>query len=520
MRTVFIPAAGLGSRLEAKTKYICKPLVAVNNRPIISRIIDLYPASFEFVIALGYKGNLLKEFLSIAYPKHKFKFVLIDKFDASNGSLGYTLDKSKNYLQKPFIFHSSDSMLTKPPKINTKKNWIGVSMYDGPAKSEYRLVHNDQFKINEKGVGINNPDYNVYIGVCGINDYKEFWRNQSNHLTKEFRIGEVSILNSISINEKQFFEWFDGGNFIALEEANKFYNKQNTEKFNILEKNNEAIWFLKNGKVIKFSYDKIFIKNRVKRAFYLDGYIPKIIDVKDNFFSYKKISGNTLSERVNTKLFSSLLNKSLIFWNLKNSKNKNYKKFYYDKTIKRVNLFYKTFNKIDSETIINNQKIPRLSDVLNKIDWKKISSGIATNFHGDFHFENILLDKKNNFYFLDWRQDFNGNIKEGDIYYDLAKLMHGLIINHGIIQSNLYSIEWRGNKIDFDFHRKNSLFECEKYFISWIKRHNFDIYKVYTITALIFLNISPLHHYPYSLMLYALGKKLLFELLDYETFSN
>ena len=214
-----------------------------------------------------------------------------------------------------------------------------------------------------------------------------------------------------------------------------------------------------------------------------------------------------------------MLNKSLIFWNLKEATSKNYKKFYYDKTLERVNLFYKTFNKIDSETIINNQKIPSLSDILNKINLEKISSGLSTNFHGDFHFENILFDKKK-FYFLDWRQDFNGDVKKGDIYYDLAKLMHGLIVNHGIIHNNLYSVEWNGNNIDFDFHRKNSLTECEKYFNSWLHKQNFDIYKVYIITALIFLNISPLHHYPYSLLLYALGKKLLFEFVDHDTFSN
>jgi len=38
--------------------------------------------------------------------------------------------------------------------------------------------------------------------------------------------------------------------------------------------------------------------------------------------------------------------------------------------------------------------------------------------------------------------------------------------------------------------------------------------KVRVLTALIFLNIAALHHYPYSLLLYGLGKKMLHNELD------
>ena len=48
-----------------------------------------------------------------------------------------------------------------------------------------------------------------------------------------------------------------------------------------------------------------------------------------------------------------------------------------------------------------------------------------------FSLENILYNQKNKkFLFLDWRQDFNGNLEIGDLYYDLSKLLHGLIVEH------------------------------------------------------------------------------------------
>ena len=111
--------------------------------------------------------------------------------------------------------------------------------------------------------------------------------------------------------------------------------------------------------------------------------------------------------------------------------------------------------------------------------------------------------------FLDWRQDFAGNLSIGDIYYDFAKLMHGLIVNHGIIVKKYYTASWKNNFLKYDFFRKQSLVECEKRFIQWIQEKKYDLKKVKILTGLIFLNISALHHYPYSLLLYGLGKNLI-----------
>ena len=70
---------------------------------------------------------------------------------------------------------------------------------------------------------------------------------------------------------------------------------------------------------------------------------------------------------------------------------------------------------------------------------------------GDFHFENILWDaKEKKFTLLDWRQDFGGSLEIGDVYYDLAKLLHGLIVPHDSIVKNLFSIEWKDKEISFN----------------------------------------------------------------------
>ena len=63
---VVILAGGLGSRLIEKTDIKPKPMVEIGHKPIIWHIMKYY-SSFgynEFVICLGYKGELIKDYFS------------------------------------------------------------------------------------------------------------------------------------------------------------------------------------------------------------------------------------------------------------------------------------------------------------------------------------------------------------------------------------------------------------------------------------------------------------------------
>ena len=59
-------AGGLGTRLSEHTRTIPKPMVKINNKPIILHIIKCYlKFGFkDFIIALGYKGHVIKNFFS------------------------------------------------------------------------------------------------------------------------------------------------------------------------------------------------------------------------------------------------------------------------------------------------------------------------------------------------------------------------------------------------------------------------------------------------------------------------
>ena len=101
---VVIPTAGIGSRLGNFTKYLNKSLISLNHKPTISYIIEMFPKNCEFVIPLGYKASVVRDFLEITYPNKKFFFVNIKPFKGKGSGLGLTLIKCKKYLQKPFFF--------------------------------------------------------------------------------------------------------------------------------------------------------------------------------------------------------------------------------------------------------------------------------------------------------------------------------------------------------------------------------------------------------------------------------
>lgn len=512
---VCIPCAGIGSRLGGLTQFINKSLVSIANRPTLSHLIEQFPSDVEFVIALGHKGHLIREFLSLAYPARQFYFVDVLPFEGVGSGLGLSLKKCKDYLQQPFVFISCDTLVEEPiPRPD--ENWMAYAEVSD--LKPYRTITvsaNKVNAINEKCEGTTSID-KAYIGLAGIHDYQQFWAAMDEDSDIAIETGEVHGLRKLlfSTIKAHSFTWHDTGNLEALKNTRNKYREP--DEPNILEKANEAIWFV-DDQVIKFSDDQKFIANRVNRVKQLQGFVPEVTASTMHMYRYPKVQGKVLSEVVTIPLFERLLNHCTNFWEYKtlsSEETANFKKtcmsFYRDKTFERVALFYKNFGHADGVESINDKQVESLDTLLNSVDWAWLSNGLPGRFHGDFHFENILWNGlEDKFVFLDWRQDFGGNLSTGDIYYDFAKLLHGLIISHELIAGDFYMINWKSDRIDFDFHRKQILVECERYFGIWLEKQGYDRKKVWTLTALIYLNIAALHHHPYSLLLYALGKTML-----------
>ena len=113
---VVILAGGSGTRLSEYTKSIPKPMIKIGDKPILVHIMKLY-AKYgfkEFIIALGYKGNLIKKY----FKKKKFNWNIKLVDTGLNTMTGGRLKRLKNIIgNQRFLMTYGDGI----SNINLKK---------------------------------------------------------------------------------------------------------------------------------------------------------------------------------------------------------------------------------------------------------------------------------------------------------------------------------------------------------------------------------------------------------------
>jgi len=505
---VLITTSGIGSRLGNLTDFTNKCLVRVGDKPAISYIIESYPDTTQFVITLGHFGQYVKEFLTLAYPNKNFTFIDIDKFKGKGSSLGYSILQAESHLQCPFIFHASDTILTDEDKIPVPNaNWCAGAYKEETSQYRTLRVSNNKVTfINEKGEL--KYDY-PYIGLCGIKDYQLFWECLK-ELPNEHSLSDVHVINQMikttNFEFKQISKWLDIGNTTELDKTRKYFGSN----IEVLDKQNESIYFF-NDFVIKFFSDPIINKNRVNRALKLYPLVPKILGSTDNFYKYQKAEGKLFSKSVTEKSFTQFLNwakDNLWVRKSKDSFKKDCNNFYIHKSLNRITQYLNDHNDPD---YINGENIPSVHTLLGQIDILKLCNGIPSQFHGDFILDNVIETNKD-FTLIDWRQDFAGDLDIGDIYYDLAKLNHNLTVNHGIIEQGLYNHSSENCYILCN----STLIRCKKILHQFIIDNGYDLNKVELLTSIIWLNMAPLHEYPFNKFLFNFGKYNLYNNLKNE----
>ena len=150
--------------------------------------------------------------------------------------------------------------------------------------------------------------------------------------------------------------------------------------------------------------------------------------------------------------------------------------------------------------------MPNIEFILDRIDKDWLCDGVPTKFHGDFILDNVI-ETENGFCLIDWRQDFAGDLNVGDIYYDFAKLNHNLTVNHDIVNRNLFN----SSSEDCHILTSSTLNECKQVLHQFIIDNGYDLKKVNVLTSLIWLNMSPLHEYPFNNFLFNFGKYQLYK---------
>jgi len=523
---VCILTAGKGNRLGEKTKYFNKALLRVGNKAVISHTIDCFDNETEFVIALGYRSNLVKQYLTIAHPEKHFTYVEVDKYSEPGSGPGYALLKCEEKLQCPFVYVSCDSMLdsTSFDNIleNSNKNIITYDFIDNKKCKEYCTIEEDFGNIICHYDKTNNGTNKAFTGVAFVKDYDIFWNNlkiQDYTVNGEIQAAPVffSLPNPVALHTY----WDDVGNLEGLEKAQKeFCGIQNLDKID------EELYVV-NGKVIKYFHNESMVKNRVQRAKYLKGAVPEILQQTNNYYSYDFIPGHDLFKLTEPhKVVQSLFEKTHnTIWKpieLDNINSKIFKdvckKFYFDKTLSRLDKLCIEKNIVDRKQYINDTLVPQLPDIFKHINWDYLSNGIPVNFHGDYNFSNIIWSGENKFTFLDWRQDFGGCIEFGDVYYDLAKMYHSFLFPHESVKENKFYVNEISNdetktfiEVPINLEKSKDIFE------NFVKNYgNYDLFKIKLLTGIVLLNMSPLHESPIDKYLFYFSKHYLYSTIRSE----
>jgi glucose-1-phosphate cytidylyltransferase len=190
---VVILAGGLGTRLSEETSLKPKPMVEIGGMPILWHIMKIYSSYGynDFVICLGYKGYLIKEY---------FTNYFLHKSDV-------TIDMNDNSIK----VHDSKAEPWKITLVDTGLN----SMTGGRIKRIAEHVNNDTFMLTY-GDGVGSIDINKLVDhhkasgkLCSVTAVQPSGRFGA------LNLNEKNDVLSFSEKPKGDGSWINGGFFVC-----------------------------------------------------------------------------------------------------------------------------------------------------------------------------------------------------------------------------------------------------------------------------------------------------------------
>ena len=188
MKTVIL-AGGFGTRFSEETHKIPKPMIKINNKPILLHIMNIYSkyGYNDFCLALGYKAELINNYL------------------LNNGFKRIDNVTSANSLDSIQMVNDKLSVTTVNTGLNT--------MTGGRLKRLRKLIDNDTFMLTYGD------------GVCDldVNELVKFHKSHNKMVTVTAvhpiaRFGELIIENNMVLNFREKpqtnNDWINGGFFV------------------------------------------------------------------------------------------------------------------------------------------------------------------------------------------------------------------------------------------------------------------------------------------------------------------
>lgn len=514
--SIVLLTAGVGGRLGTLTEKRNKGLLSIDNRAILSHIVDRLP-NVPLVVAVGHYGDQVRDFLQVAHPERRFVFVPVQPYDGPGSSSGYSLYSLRPYVPGPFIFCTNDTIVQQQIEFEGR-NWVGVAVSDDIDRYTTVSVFGSRVarvcRKGEPGGAL------AYVGLAEIHDADLFWDALGGALEASRECSDIEGLFGLietDLRAKQV-DWLDTGSKDGYDRA-----VQALGSGAHLPKEDEDTYFQRNGRVVKFYSDPERVRQRLERAAILGEVVPRIVAARGCFYAYEWVEGANLSEILTPDLFRAFLAwAEARLWLEREipagvDPRDLLRRFYVEKTRARLQQLYDLGYVEDAPYAVNETPCKRAGELLEGIEQALCGGGaVFRNFHGDLHPDNIVVRNATDldFVLLDWRENFGGCLEVGDIYYDLAKLYHGFLVAHDAVKAGAFSVAIDGRQIEIDIPVRYRNLDCIAILEEWAATRGLSVHRLRCLTALVYLNIAPLHHYPYNQFLYFLGLRMLQRTLE------
>ena len=224
MRAVIL-CGGKGTRFNDGKPGPLKPLIKVNGKPILRRVIDIYKKNKikDFILLGGYKFEELKKF---SYENKDVNILAI--FTGLNTNTGGRLFAIKKYINKGeiFLFTYGDSLAEfklKPAlKIKKKNNFI-VSTFD------YKFMYGvmNFYKNSNKIMSMEEKKkININAGFYILDDHIfKFIKNDKNESFEKNVINRILLSKKKNILAKKINKWFPMDNIEDKKRLEKKFKK-------------------------------------------------------------------------------------------------------------------------------------------------------------------------------------------------------------------------------------------------------------------------------------------------------